>query len=264
MKLLNKLKIIFKNKYKEKFKTISLSDFEQPPEVSYPSDIIEKDFIEIYQKCKPYTMTTIERMYSLYKATEYIIRNDILGDMVECGVWRGGSSMLMAHVLLKMGIMDRKIYLYDTYSGMTKPTDIDVRFNGEKAYERWLGNQDKDINKWAYAPFEEVKKNLFLTGYPKKNLIFVKGDVKNTIPNIMPNKISILRLDTDWYESTYHELYYLFPKLSIGGIIISDDYGAWKGAREAVDKYFKENNINILLNRIDQAGRIGIKCPQTF
>ncbi|MFX1257024.1 MAG: TylF/MycF/NovP-related O-methyltransferase [Promethearchaeota archaeon] len=98
-----------------------------------------------------------------------------------------------------------------------------------------------------------------LTGYPKESVVYIKGKVENTIPNMIPEKISLLRLDTDWYNSTYHELKHLYPILSQKGIIIIDDYGHWKGARKATDNYFKENNVQILLNRIDYKGRLGIK-----
>jgi O-methyltransferase len=79
------------------------------------------------------------------------------------------------------------------------------------------------------------------------------------LPEFAPECISLLRLDTDWYESTRHELIHLFSRISKGGVIIIDDYGHWKGAREAVDEYIRENNIKILLNRIDYTGRIGVK-----
>ena len=103
-------------------------------------------------------------------------------------------------------------------------------------------------------------KNLYATGYPKNNFVFIQGPVETTIPApSTPKKIALLRLDTDWYQSTYHELTYLYPRLVKGGVIIIDDYGHWPGARKACDKYFKVNNINILLNRIDYTGRIGIK-----
>jgi len=119
--------------------------------------------------------------------------------------------------------------------------------------------QSEGFNEWCYSPLEEVQKNLYSTNYPKEKITFIKGKVEETIPNIIPEKISILRLDTDWYESTYHELMHLFPRLSKGGVLIIDDYGHWKGSREAVDKYLKENEISMLLNRIDYTGRIGVK-----
>jgi O-methyltransferase len=85
------------------------------------------------------------------------------------------------------------------------------------------------------------------------------GKVEDTFPKDTPDKIAILRLDTDWYESTRHELIHLYPKLSIGGVLIIDDYGHWEGARKAVDEYINDNTLRILLNRIDYTGRIAVK-----
>ena len=79
------------------------------------------------------------------------------------------------------------------------------------------------------------------------------------MPGYLPSGIALLRLDTDWYESTKHELEHLYPLLVSGGVIIIDDYGHWKGAKKAVDEYIKDNNLPLLLNRIDYTGRIGIK-----
>jgi O-methyltransferase len=100
---------------------------------------------------------------------------------------------------------------------------------------------------------------MFSTGYPKEELIFVKGKVEDTIPVIIPEKIGLLRLDTDWHDSTYHELDYLFPRLSTNGVIIIDNYGCYRGAREAVDKYFQEKKLKLLLHRINSSVRMGIK-----
>jgi hypothetical protein len=104
-----------------------------------------------------------------------------------------------------------------------------------------------------------VKNNLYSTGYPRENIIFIKGKVEETIPAVIPDKIAILRLDTDWYESTYHELLHLFPRLSVHGVLILDDYGCLKGAKRATDTYFNEHGVKVLLNRIDYSGRIAIK-----
>ncbi|MFW9828929.1 MAG: TylF/MycF/NovP-related O-methyltransferase [Candidatus Thorarchaeota archaeon] len=227
-------------------------------EENFPYDM-ERDFRVIYNKTKDFTLTSKVRMYSLYKAVKYIVENEIPGDIVECGVWKGGSMMLCAYSLLKLKDLNRKIFLYDTYEGMSKPTSRDVTTDGRKiALNMWsLGK--KKSKKIFYAPLTEVKKNLYLTTYPKKNFIFVKGKVEDTIPDQIPDKISILRLDTDLFESTYHELVYLFPRLSTNGVLIIDDYGYWKGAKDATDLFFKENNIKIFLNRIDETGRICIK-----
>lgn len=225
----------------------------------FPKDM-EEEFKEISEKCISYTMTSRERMYSLYQAVKYVVSSKIPGDFVECGVWKGGSSMLMAYTLLKLGEINRKIYLYDTFTGMSKPTENDKTIlNSESAIEAWRKYQREDYNEWCFAPLGEVKNNLALTGYPLSNLVFIKGRIEDTIPETTPATISILRLDTDWFESTYHELKYLYPLLSKGGVVIFDDYGHWTGSKEAPDKYFLENNVSILLNRIDYAGRLGIK-----
>lgn len=224
--------------------------------ISHYSDM-EAEFKEIFKKCKPYTMTSIERMYSLYKAVEYVIKNNIEGDFVECGVWKGGSCMLYAIALLKMNAIEKNIFLYDTYEGMSKPTIKDSCINGTSVSKIF-----SDSQAWCDSSLEEVKTNMFSTGYPKDKLKFIKGKVEDTIPDTIPEKISILRLDTDWYDSTYHELVHLYPKLSLFGILLLDDYGYWKGVKNATDKYIKENNIRILLQRIDQLGRIGIKLTQ--
>ena len=131
----------------------------------------------------------------------------------------------------KFGNKNKNIYLYDTYSGMSEPTEKDVDFEGNSSFKRWKKSKKTNINEWCFSPFQRSSKEHFLTGYPKKNLYFVKGKVEDTIPKTIPKTISILRLDTDWYESTYHELENLFPLLSKNGVLILDDYGHWKGCR---------------------------------
>jgi hypothetical protein len=224
-------------------------------------DIKETEFWEIYNLCHPYTMTSIERMYALYCSVNYILSNDIKGAFVECGVWRGGSSMMIANMLSNRKIVDREIYLYDTFEGMSEPSIKDIDINGEKASKLLkINKNDKENTIWCLANIEDVKTNMRLTNFPLENLKFIKGKVEETIPYEIPNgNIALLRLDTDWYESTKHELYHLFPKLEKNGILIIDDYGHWQGCKKAVDEYFYENRINILLNRVDYTGRVGIK-----
>jgi len=220
----------------------------------------DDSFLPIMSKCLPFTMTSEERLYAFSKAIEYITNAKVEGDIVECGVWKGGSSMCAMLSLINKKDTSRMFYLYDTYEGMSEPTEMDADHSG--MYAKTLLNQSiktKEDVMWCYAPIDDVKSNIESTNYPKNLVHFVKGKVEDTIPQTIPEKIAILRLDTDWYESTYHELKHLFPRLVKGGVIIIDDYGHWKGAREAVDQYFNENGIHILLNRIDYTGRIGIK-----
>lgn len=219
----------------------------------------DADFMVLYEKCRNFTMTSIERMHALYQSCEYVVRNKIPGDFVECGVWKGGSSMLMALTLLKNNVRDKKLFLYDTYAGMSKPGSMDVNLKNEEAIKIWKQHDKGGLNEWCYAPMNEVRDNMHSTGYPSQNIVFVKGRLEESLPNNALSSISILRLDTDWFESTYHSLKFLYPKLTAGGILIIDDYGHWKGAKMAADKYFGENRIKILLNRIDYTGRIAVK-----
>ena len=220
---------------------------------------MEEEFKEIHKKCKKYTITSVQKMYSLYISTKYVVEHNIPGDMVECGVFQGGSAMIMALTLQQMNDTDRKLYLYDTYAGMTKPGKEDTNYWNEDVEGIWRKCQRETYNKWAYSPLEKVKENLYSTRYPEENIRFIKGRVEETIPSVIPDKIALLRLDTDWYESTYHELLHLFPRISMHGVLILDDYGCLKGAKKATDTYFNENKIKILLNRIDYSGRICIK-----
>ena len=219
----------------------------------FPTDIDTED-LQIIDSVKPFTMTNTERIFSLIQSVRYVIKNDIPGDIVECGVWRGGSAMLAALTLIENQQTYRKIYLYDTYEGMPEPTDKDIDLHGVPY--RLLWEKEREL---LAVSLDEVKKNMFSTGYPKENIIFVKGMVEDTIPNTVPNQIALLRLDTDLYESTYHELVHLYPKVTQQGVVIIDDYGYFQGAKEATDKYFNQESTKVMFHRIDHSCRVGIK-----
>jgi len=226
----------------------------------YPCPDLDPFALTIIKKVQPYTMTSAERIYSACESVRYIIKNDIPGDIVECGVWKGGSMMAMAMTLLEQKNKSRDLWLYDTFEGMSEPTDKDVSVYGIEAKKMLeMSSKNRQDSVWCYSRLDEVKQAVYSTGYPKEKIKFIKGKVEDTIPKQIPNKISILRLDTDWYESTYHELVNLFPLLSTGGVLIIDDYGYWQGSRQATDEYIRDNQIKILLNRIDDSRRIAIK-----
>jgi O-methyltransferase len=220
---------------------------------------VEPEFWGVYKKCKPFTMTRTERIYVLYQSMRYVVARGIPGDIVECGVWKGGSSMLCALILSQHPQDLRSLYLYDTFAGMAEPGELDVSLEGASAREEWQRHRQDQITDWAYSPLDEVRRNLFSTGFPENRAVFVPGKVEDTIPGIAPRQIALLRLDTDFYSSTYHEMTHLFPRLSPGGILIIDDYGTWKGARQAVDQYAAENHLTLLLTRIDRGARICVK-----
>jgi hypothetical protein len=216
---------------------------------------IEKEFFDIWDRVKGYTMTSVERGYALYKSVIYVIENRIEGSFVECGVWKGGSCMLCALTAKAYGDRDRDIYLYDTFTGMTEPSEHDrVAWNNRKVEEQWKENAPD----WA-AGLEEVKENMVETRYPIDKVHFVPGRVEETLKETVPEKISLLRLDTDLYESTKAELEALYPMLRTGGILIIDDYGHFTGAKKAVDDYFRAPERKIFLSRVDYTGRVGVK-----
>jgi O-methyltransferase len=224
----------------------------------FPLDFSQEE-IDICKQVSPYTMTSKERIFSLVNAVKYVARHKIPGDIVECGVWKGGSMMAIAKTLLNQQDENRTLYLFDTFSGMSEPSEEDRDFSGKDAAELLKISSETDQWIWCNAPLEGVQSVMNQTGYPQEKIRFVQGKVEDTLPHHAPEKIALLRLDTDWYESTKHELIHLFPRLSKNGVIIIDDYGYWEGAKKAVDEYFEEHNIQILLNRIDETGRIALK-----
>jgi O-methyltransferase len=224
-----------------------------------PYDIVpDSKFMELYNKCKPFTMTSIERMYSLYQAINYVINNRIPGDFVECGVWKGGSSMMIALVLRERQQNDREIYMYDTFEGMSEPTEADKDVRGDVAKELLIKQNAEDEDSiWCFSSLDEVKRNMAATGF--NNIHFIKGKVEDTLLNSLPGKVSLLRLDTDWYESTKVEMEKLYPLLTNHGVLIIDDFGHWEGAKKAILEYFSEKSFSPLLHRIDNTARIMIK-----
>lgn len=217
-------------------------------------DDLDPEFWPLHQQVERATMTTTARMYALWDALRYLDRRGIKGDVVECGVWKGGSSMLAALTLRQLGDERRSLWLYDTFEGMAAPSSAD----GPLADEVYRAGRD-DVT-FAYSPLEEVRANMLGTGWSPERLRFVEGKVEDTIPATVPDgPIALLRLDTDWYESTRHELVHLYPALAPGGVLIIDDYGYWQGARRAVDEWRAEVAEPPLLVRVDGSGRIGVK-----
>jgi hypothetical protein len=224
-----------------------------------PRDM-EPEFLEIYRRASAFTMTSVERMYALYQAVGHVVRQGIPGDLVECGVWKGGSAMVMALTLQALGDTGRRIWLYDTFAGMTRPGEIDRRArDGAEMVTRWEHFQRDGHNAWTFAPLDEVRTNVESTGYPADKLSYVQGEVEHTIPAQVPESIAVLRLDTDWYQSTYHEMCHLYPLLVRSGLLVLDDYGSFEGARAAVDQYLAEQALPLFLARIDTTGRIAVK-----
>jgi hypothetical protein len=213
---------------------------------------------ELVVRVEPFTMTSLDRRASLLGAVDHLVRHRIAGAIVECGVWRGGSMMLAALALMARGDTTRDLWLYDTFEGMSEPTAADRDPYGESAAAR-LARTPRGTGVWCEAGLADVQANLWSTGYPKERIHFVQGKVETTIPATLPARIALLRLDTDWYESTRHELAHLYPLLARHGVLVIDDYGHWQGARQAVDEYFAARAEPVFLHRVDYTARLVVK-----
>lgn len=220
--------------------------------VRYPD--FDEATLAVMRRVLPFTMTSPARIFAVCAAVRYVEANNVPGAFVECGVWKGGSSMAAALTFKT----PRPMFLFDTFEGMTAATEHDRQALNGKLASQMLSDAGPRDALWCYSPLNEVKRNMDSTGYPSSDITYVKGKVEDTLPATAPSQIALLRLDTDWYESTRHELEHLYPRLSPGGVLIIDDYGYWSGARKAVDEYFRES---LFLSRIDNTGRIAIKPP---
>lgn len=225
---------------------------------SFPTDASADD-CSILSAIAPFTMTSVDRQLALIHSVRHVVRNRIPGCFLECGVWRGGSAMAIALTLAQEGDRERDVFLFDTFEGMTAPTINDRSFDGASA-AMLLAHSHRDENVWCLAGLDDVRANLASTAYPAEKVHFIQGPVEQTIPlDPTPASIALLRLDTDWYESTKHEMLHLFPRLERGGILIVDDYGHWQGARLAVDEYLASVPDAYFLHRIDYTGRLIVK-----
>lgn len=200
---------------------------------------------------RPFTALSPERIIAFRDAVVYVERFGIEGAIVECGVWRGGAIMAAAKTLINLGTTGREIYLFDTFEGMTPPEDLDTDLHGRDAASQF------EIIRMA-ASLDEVTRNVGSTGYPSDRVHYVKGRVEDTLPERAPDRIAILRLDTDFYESTRVEFEHLVPRLVPNGVLIIDDYGHWMGARRATDEFLAATNRPILLARTDYTGRMAV------
>ena len=231
---------------------------------------LSADEKNILNKSSGWTMCSPLNQHLVMESTKYVVQNSIEGDIVECGVWRGGMMQIVARTILSLEdrlgkqINLQKLWLYDTFEGMPEPDhelDRDM-YQGEHASIKMRREpkfgEDGKHTVWCIADLSDVKNGLASTNYPQSSINYIKGLVEETLPSQSPLKIAILRVDTDWYSSTKHIMQNLFDKVVEGGVIIFDDYESWEGARTAVNEFFDERNLHPLLIRLDK-GRVYIK-----
>jgi hypothetical protein len=216
------------------------------------------EFLTLWRLISKYTIVSPERAYATYRACRYVARYNIDGCFAECGVFKGGMAMLAALIFAERAGAARDIFLFDTFTGMTAPSEVDMSRHGVSA-----ASYNPEMVK---SGLEEVRHNMAQTGYPVHRLHYIAGDVCATLrkpPNV-PNNIAILRLDTDWYDSTRVELEILYEKVSPGGVVLVDDYGYWLGARKAVDEFIEHLPYPVYLGRTDNTGIEFVKPQKCF
>jgi O-methyltransferase len=230
----------------------------KPAKAPYFPDDFDEELRQVIRDVRPYTKTSKDKLHALITATRYLARNQIAGDIVECGVWRGGSMHAVARVLDAAGDHSRDLYLFDTFDGMTEPTEKDLRTGDGTAAKTLMDQSTKEAGIWAYASLEDVQQGFATVPYPAEKVHYIQGKVEDTVPEQAPESISLLRLDTDWYESTKHELEHLYPRLVSGGVLIIDDYGSWQGSTQATDEFLEASGARLMLMRAG-TGRVAIK-----
>ncbi|ATZ61046.2 MAG: TylF/MycF family methyltransferase [Methanosarcinales archaeon Met12] len=197
-----------------------------------------------------HTMIGTKRLDNLQFCIETVIKNGVEGDLIETGVWRGGACIFMRGVLAAYKIEDRRVFVADSFEGLPKPDAVKCPSDKGDSHYKF---QFLSVSK------EEVEKNFEKYGLLDKQVVFLKGWFKDTLPTAPIEKLSILRLDGDMYESTMDALNNLYPKLSQGGFCIIDDYGCLKNCKEAVDDYRAKNQINDEIKVIDWTGIYWVK-----
>ena len=212
-----------------------------------------------FEKVEHLALSSLPNKWSLIQSLKYIKENNIDGDIVETGVYKGANLILVNNFLNKHKLK-KTIFAYDTYSGQPDPTELDFDLKGTNMVEKFSELKKKNIIP-VFCSLDDVKKNITqYSEYDLTNFKFVKGKVEDTLnkKDNLPLKISILRLDTDFHDSIKKSLEILYPLLSNGGVLIVDDYGHFKGAKIAVDNFFKDKK-NILMHRVDYTCRLIIK-----
>lgn len=230
--------------------------------MSHPHSYMEDEFITIWKRWQKIMMrgTFNNSLYTTYKALRFIIKNNVEGDIVESGVYEGAQCVMAALTLQTLGDTSRKIYMYDTYRGMPEPTEKDFDHNkGQAAEEKFKKLQSDGISEWNASSLEATKKNMQETGYNLGDICMIEGLVQDTVPNQKPQKISLLRLDTDFYDSTSAEMRELYPLLSKKGVFLVDGYGRWEGQKQAIDEYFTSNGLEPLLLRSGYNDWVSVK-----
>lgn len=189
-----------------------------------------------------YSMIGRKRLDNIQRCVERVIADEVPGDLMETGVWRGGATMLMRAVLKRHNVIDRVVWCADSFEGLPVPNATD------KAIAQ---NVDFSDREYLAVSKEQVAANFERLGLLDAQVKFLKGWFKDTLPTAPIERLAILRLDGDLYESTLDALTHMYPKLSPGGFVLIDDYNSWAGCKQAVTEYREKNGIDAKIEIVD-------------
>jgi O-methyltransferase len=190
------------------------------------------------------TMVGTKRLDNIQHCVTTALKDDIPGDLIETGIWRGGSVILMRAILKAYGDTTRTVYGADSFEGLPKP---DARYAADKGDKHWTFAN-------LAVSLDQVRANVERFGLLDEQVQFLKGWFKDTLPAAPINQLAVARLDGDMYESTMTAIENLYPKLSTGGFLIVDDYGALKGCRQAIEDYRGKHGITEPIEKVDHSG----------
>ena len=192
-----------------------------------------------------HTMIGCRRMANLRILCESVLQQDVPGDFIETGVWRGGACILMRGVLASFGITDRRVWVADSFCGLPAPDAA--------TYPADKGDTHHELDPLRVSR-AEVEENFNKYALLDDQVQFLEGWFKDTLPTAPIDKLALLRLDGDMYQSTFEAISTLYPKLSAGGYVIVDDFGAVPGSAEAVRDYLASRDEEVEFSTIDWTG----------
>ena len=210
---------------------------------------------EIVITSSPFSCSNLEAMLRLIGNVEHIIKCDVPGDFVECGVFMGGSCIVIAQTLRHLRVEDRAIWMFDTFEGVPEPNETEIDGEGNNLRKWYLETQQKG---WCYSSKHTVSNNMRKFAF-NGEVHLIPGLVEDTIPRIGPNTIALLRIDVDLEDPTRHILEHMYPRLSTNGHIIFDDYGHFPDVKSTVDEYLAIHAPNIYLDRVNRTVMHGVK-----
>jgi len=218
-----------------------IGQYLQNVQLSHPRSFLKSfRMMRLVYRVRGYTAVFVPRLVALYKLSEEINQSSVAGDIVECGVYNGGSAAIMASLCEKSPV-NRNVWLFDSFEGLPKPTDKD-------------GDEAAAYEGWCHGDLSKVKEVLRKLCIPEFRVHIVKGWFHNTFPKVEIPEIAILHIDADWYESVKLCLEKFYDSVQPGGYIVLDDYGDWEGCRIATDEFLKKRGLNVKLVQIDYTG----------